>query len=919
MIAAAVLVIGLSLRPVKASAQNIISTVVGGGTTPTTPLTADLPGPTAAVRDAAGNTYIAAPTSTNIFKLSSGGTLSIFSGQGYGGFNGNGIQASAAQLGSPAAIAFDSAGNIFFADYGSSRVRRVDAVTGVITTVAGTGEKCAHGYNSCGDGGPATSALLNLPEAIALDGAGNLFIADSVDNKIRRVDAVTKIITTVVGDGNPCANPSNACGDGGAATSAQLNFPEGIAVDAAGNLYVSDTLDQRVRIVSGGIINAFAGNGGFCRDSTTTCGDGHPATLANLHKPQQVALDASGNLYIADTADHKIRMVNTSGIISLIAGNGNQGFGGDGGSATTAVLDLPVGVSVDGSGNVLIADTGNQRVRIVSGGVIQTLAGGGNGGDGGQAINALLAGPYTLAGDASGNLYIADRGNNRIRKVSGGGISTIAGTGSVGYSGDGGPATSAMLNGPTSVAIDSLGNIFIADTGNLVVRKIDASTHNITTYAGSGNSCFPTTSSCGDGGPATSGNLTWPLTVAVDGSNNLYIADYFAFKVRKVNAATNIITTVAGTGIEGRAGDGGPATSANLDHPSSVALDGSGTLFISDQYNNKVRNVDTAGVIHTYMGTGKTCLCGDGGPAINGSIWNPLEVATDPAGNVFVGGGNANVVQRINAATGIWGTVAGNAKAPLVGGFTGDGGLATLATLANFGLWVDGSNNLYISDQGNNRIRTVHLSPAATLPTQPMNFGNVPLNTASASKSVKLTSSGGLDLNLTSVAISGTNASNFSKTTTCPNPGLLGVDSVCTTSVVFTPTFYGQAKGTLTFTDNASSSPQTIALSGSGPDFTISNSQTSITIARGNSNSITTTLTPIAGFNQTIGLTCSGAPTGTTCIPNPSSVALDGVNSGNATVTITVGSSTVPGVYHLSVKGAFAPLQHPANFTLTVQ
>src|ERR1051326_280814 len=192
MIAAAVLVIGLSLRPVKASAQNIISTVVGGGTTPTTPLTADLSGPTAAVRDAAGNTYIAAPTSTNIFKLSSGGTLSIFSGQGYGGFNGNGIQASAAQLGSPAAIAFDSAGNIFFADYGSSRVRRVDAVTGVITTVAGTGEKCAHGYNSCGDGGPATSALLNLPEAIALDGAGNLFIADSADNKIRRVYAATR-------------------------------------------------------------------------------------------------------------------------------------------------------------------------------------------------------------------------------------------------------------------------------------------------------------------------------------------------------------------------------------------------------------------------------------------------------------------------------------------------------------------------------------------------------------------------------------------------------------------------------------------------------------------------------------------------------------------------------------------------------
>ena len=920
MMAAAVLVIGLSLHPVPVNAQNVISTVVGGGATPPTPLTANIPGPTTAVRDASGNTYIAAPTSTNIFKLNSGGTLSVFSGQGYGGFNGDGIQASAAQLGSPAAIAFDSAGNVFFADYGSSRVRRIDAVSGVITTVAGSGEKCAHGYNPCGDGGSATSALLNLPEAIALDSAGNLFIADSVDNKIRRVDAVTQIITTVVGDGNPCANPSNTCGDGGAATAAQLNFPEGIAVDAAGNLYVSDTLDQRVRLVSGGVINAFAGNGGFCRNPTTSCGDGHPATLANLHKPQQVALDASGNLYIADTADHKIRMVNTSGIISFVAGNGSQGFAGDGGAAMSATLDLPVGVSIDGSGNILIADTGNQRVRIVSGGVIQTLAGGGNGGDGTAATSALLAGPFSLTGDSAGNLYIADTANNRIRKVSGGTITTVAGTGSVGYSGDGASALSATLNGPTSVVVDSQGNIFFSDTGNLVVRRIDAITHVITTYVGNGNSCFPITSGCGDGLVATSANLTWPQTIALDSNNNLYIADYFAFKIRKVNAATQMISTVAGTGIEGKAGDGGLATKANLDHPSGVALDGTGNLFISDQYNDKIRKVDAGTqIINTYMGTSKACLCGDGGPALSGSMWNPLEVVTDPAGNVFVGGGNDNVVQRINAATGIWGTVVGNAKKPLVGGFAGDGGLATLATLANFGFWVDSQNNLYIADGGNNRIRTVHLSAATTLPAQPMNFGNVPLNTASASKSVKLQSSGGLDLNITSIAITGTNASNFSQTTTCPNPGLLGVDSFCTTSVVFTPTFYRQAKGTLTFTDNASNSPQTITLSGSGPDFSISNSPISITIARGNNNSITTTLAPIAGFNQAITLSCSGAPAGTTCKPNPTSVTLDGVDSGTSSVTITVGSSTAPGVYHLSVRGVFAPLQHPANFIVTVQ
>jgi trimeric autotransporter adhesin len=924
LIATAVLAIGLALQPAPAHAQNTISTVVGGGPTPTTPLTADLPGPTSAVRDSAGNTYIAAPLSTNIFKLTSGGTLSVFAGQGYGGFNGDGIQASAAVLGRPAAIAFDSKGNIFFADYGATRVRRIDAVTGVITTVAGNGVKCAQPTIApfCGDGGPATSALLNLPEAIALDGSGNIFIADASDNKIRRVDAVTGIITTVAGNGFACTNPTLPCGDGAGATSAQLNFPEGIAVDAAGNLYVSDTLDQRVRIVSAaGIINPFAGNGGFCHNPTTTCGDGHAATLANLHKPQQVVVDASGNVYIADTLDHKIRVVDTTGTINLFAGLGVQGFGGDGGPATSAELDLPVGVSQDGSGNILIADTGNQRVRIVSStGVIQTLAGGGSGGDGGAATSALLAGPFTLTGDAAGNLYIADTGNNRIREISGGTITTVAGTGSVGYSGDGTSALSATLNGPTSVVVDSQGNIFFSDTGNLVVRRIDAITHFISTYAGNGNSCFPTTSGCGDGLVATSANLTWPQSIALDSSNNLYIADYFAFKVRKVSAATQIISTVAGTGIEGKAGDGGPANKANLDHPSSVALDGSGNLFISDQYNNKIRKVDAATqIINTYMGTGKACLCGDGGPALSGSMWNPLEVVTDSSGNVFVGGGNDNVVQRINATTGIWGTVAGNAKKPLVGGFAGDGGLASLATLANFGLWVDASNNLYIADEGNNRIRTAHLTPAATLPTQPVNFGNVPLNTASAAKPAKLTSAGGVDLNLTSIAITGANASNFTQTTNCPNPGLLGVDSVCTTNVVFTPTFYGTAKASLTFTDNASNSPQNVSLSGSGPDFSVSNSPNAITVARGSSGSVTTTLKPIAGFNQTISLTCTGAPAGTTCVPNPSSVTLDGVNNGTSLVTVTVGSSTVTGTYTLTVKGAFVPLQHSATITLTVQ
>jgi trimeric autotransporter adhesin len=919
VIAVAVFALGLAALPTPAHAQNTISTVVGGGSIPTAPLAANLPGPTSAVRDSAGNTYIAAPLSAYLFKLNTSGSLSVFSGLGYGGFGGDGGAASAALLADPAAIAFDSAGNLFFADYGSSRVRRIDATTGVITTVAGSGEKCAHPTNTCGDGAAATAALLNLPEAIAIDGAGNLYIADASDNRIRKVDT-GGIITTVVGNGNACTNPSNPCGDGGAATAAQLNFPEGIAVDAAGNLYVSDTLDQRVRIVSGGTINAFAGNGGFCRNSQATCGDGHAATLAQLHKPQQLFVDPTGNVYIADTADHKIRIVDTTGTIQTVAGNGVQAMSGDGGSATSASLNLPVGVSVDNSGNVLIADSGNQRVRVVSSGTITTLAGGGTGGDGGAPTSATLAGPYAITKDAAGNIYIADQANNRIRKVASGKITTVAGTGSVGYTGDGAAATSATLNAPSGVVVDAAGNIFIADVANLVVRKVDTA-GNITTYAGNGNPCSPSNGVCGDGGPATSANLTWPQNIALDASGNLYISDYFGFKVRKVAAAApHNISTFAGNGLSGFSGDNGAATAARLNHPSGVGVDSNGVVYISDQYNNRIRSVNASGTIKTFALNGKTCLCGDGGPAINGSMWNPLEVSVDPSNNVFVGGGNANVVQRIDVITGTWGTVAGNPADALIGGFGGDGGPATLATMANYGLVVDAQSNLYIADQGNNRIRLVHLTPAATVPGQPLNFGNNPINTQSPPKPVKLTSSGGVDLSLTSITITGANSGNFSQTNTCgTTPVSLGVDSACTVNVSFTPTTYGQAKATLTFTDNGPNSPQLVSLAGSGPDFTIADQPAMLTIARGSSNTFGVKLTPVAAFNQTIALLCTGAPAGTTCKLNPTSVTLDGTNPGFSTATITVGASTTPGTYTLTVKGQFFPLQHPTTFTLTVQ
>jgi trimeric autotransporter adhesin len=924
LIAPVVVLLLLALAPSGLQGQaNIINTIAGGGPTPTDPLQADIPGPTGIIRNSAGDLYIAPPFASYIYKLSAGGAFSVYSGKGYGGFDGDGGPVGSAKLGYPSGFAYDNKGNLYITDFGNSRVRKVDAVTGIITTVVGTGEKCAHPTNTCGDGGLATAALLNLPEAIAIDSTNNIFIADSSDNRIRKVDAGTGIITTVVGTGNACSNPTLPCGDAGLATAANLNFPQGVTVDGSGNIYVSDTLDNRVRRVtaSTGIIARYAGNGGACIDPTKKCGDGLLAVNANLHAPQGVALDTAGNGYIADSRDHRVRKVDTSGNISTFAGTGTQGFSGDGGQATLATLDLPGFVYPDSSGNFDIADTGNQRIRQVNAaGTIQTLAGGGSGGDTGPALQATLAGPYTLTEDSSGKVYFTDLYNNRVRRIANDSqrtITTVAGTGSAGSSGDGGPGTSATLNGPSSVVLDAVGNLYIADENNLVVRKLTPAGV-ITKIAGTGKSCTPTTAVCGDGGPALSATFASPQTLALDASGNIYIADYFAHRIRKIDASTQKISTFAGTGNAGNSGDGGVATSANLNHPSGITLDSAGNLYISDQYNYRIRVVKTDHNIYEFALNSQAHLAGDGGPAINGSMWNPLEITIDPAGNLYVSGGNDRVVQIIDAATQYWGTVAGSSKKATSGDFSGDGGPAQSARLANAGSSVDAAGKLYIGDEGNNRIRYVLLAPGISNTPASLAFGNVPLNQTSAPQTVNTLSSGGLDLNLTSVSITGTNANEFAiSSNTCPAVPV-APNRKCAVSVTFTPTNYGKQTATLSFADNATGSPQSVSLSGSGPDFTISASPTSLTINKGSSGSSTVTLAPLAQFSQPITMSQTGCPLNTNCSITPGTVTMDGIHNGIATLNITTMSTTPSGTYSIVVRGAFTPLQHPVTITLTV-
>lgn len=317
-------------------------------------------------------------------------------------------------------------------------------------------------------------------------------------------------------------------------------------------------------------------------------GDGGAAASATLASPSAIAYDANGNLFLADSLNHVIREVSTGGTITTIAGSGIAGFGGDGASATRAYLDTPTGVAVDSSGNIYIADSHNHRVRKVAGGVITTVAGTGTAGfsgDGGQAASAQLALPLAVALDSAGNLYIADTNNQRIRRVAGSTITTVAGDGEELYAGDGGAATAAALDSPTGVAADTTGKIYIADRHNQRIRMVDA-TGNITTLVGSGAVTFAGGYS-GDGGNATAALLAKPSGVSVDGAGNIYIADTENQRVRQVKNGT--IATVAGTGEQGFAGDGGLATNAVLNTPKGLATDISGNLTITDTANERVR------------------------------------------------------------------------------------------------------------------------------------------------------------------------------------------------------------------------------------------------------------------------------------------------------------------------------------------
>ena len=598
---------------------------------------------------------------------------------------GSNIVATTIGLTNPGGLATDRAGNLYVADSSGNRIRRIGSA-GEITTIAGDGTQ-----GSGGDGGAATSAQLGFPQGVAIDGLGNVYIADTSGNRIRRVDG-NGIITTVAG------GVSGSGGDGGAATSAQLSQPQSVAIDGLGNLYIADTLNNRIRRVDpSGVITTVAGTG-----TAAYGGDGGAAIAASIQHPDGVAVDTLRNVYIADTGNNRIRRVDaTTGVITTVVGTGVAGALGDGAAATAAQLSGPQNVTFDSSGTMYLADSGNTRVRHVdAAGIITTVAGNGTSGfsgDGGPATSAAFMGIAGIAIDDNG-LYITDTGNSRVRRVDASSIiTTFAGNGVPGFTGDGGAGSSAEVQFPLSVAVDSQDNVYITESGSRRVRRIDA-IGVITTIAGDG-SLGPV----GDGGPAIDAHFNLPQGVAVDGAGNIYIADEGDQRVRRIDTA-GIITTIAGTGSPGFGGDGGPATSALLHGPSAVAVDAVGNIYIADTGNIRIRRIDTSGTITTVVGTGTFGNTGDNGPATSATFGLCEGIAIDGAGNLYLGDIDYLVVRRIDQ-NGVITTVAGKS---LEFGLTGDGGPATSAELDYpEGVAFDAAGNMYIADTDNGRIRRV--------------------------------------------------------------------------------------------------------------------------------------------------------------------------------------------------------------------
>ncbi len=648
-------------------------------------------------------------------------------------------------LGNSQGLAISAIGELYVSDSVHNQVLKINPTTGRISIYAGNGTAAYFG-----DGTPATSAGLNSPGGLTFDSKGNLLIADRGNFVVRSVDAVTGLISTIAGNGLFTgqvigSNPPAGLGDGGQATLATFSTMGDIAVMTSGEVIVADTGNACVRkFTVGGTIATIAGTAG----TSGFTGDNAAATLARLSSPTGVVLDSSGNLYVADSGNRRIRKVDTAGTITTVAGSGggNAGFNGDGNAATNAQIGSLGGIAFDSTGRLIITCVGAGRLRAVdlTASLIFTIAGGGSTlGDLGPATAASMT-PRDIAIDSAGNTFVYDTGNGRIRRIDAKTqfIDTVVGTGVTGLIGDRNPKQFSVLVGPLGATFDASGNLYVADTGDNSIRKI-ATNGTVSTFAGNGNA-----NGLGDGGPALLGNLSSPGDVLFVGSS-IFVADTGHSRIRAVSLTSNgnIISTLAqvpspsalvadasgllyvtsnnqvltvssadGTintfagstpknTVANPLGDGLTAPNATLSNPSGLALGPAGDVYIADTGNNRIRLI-RAGIVSTFAGGGTPTFpsVGDGGPALSASLNNPVGVTLDAAGtHLIVADSGNNRIRSIDLSTNVITTICGTG----VAGFSGDGDVSATALVNNPTHIFVSSGTLVFADTNNNRIRQI--------------------------------------------------------------------------------------------------------------------------------------------------------------------------------------------------------------------
>ena len=655
-----------------------------------------------------------------------------------------GINATTARLHSIEGVAVDAAGNIFLSTRGNV-ILTVTASTGIITLVAGTGATPVPAWRNSDDEGLATSATLNDLKGIALDKLGNIFVAEIGYCRIRKITVSTGVITTVAGGECAYSFDGRSILDNISATYAQLDYPLDVAVDTVGNIYIPDSRLNRVRKVSAstGIITTIAGNGKVYAVPTFPA-LGVAATASGSFSPRGVTVDTSGNVFFTDSFFNSIYMVAAStGFLSLVAGgnNWNYGFNGDNIPATTAFLNGPEFITTDAQGNIYFSDTRNSRVRKItaSTGIIATVAGTGMSdcGTKKKSTSEVLCNPRDVAVDAAGSIYFCDL--TAVRKVT---YSTVAPSAAVTLapSMTSAPVTSITApptaTTPTTtprphassgiistvagledmsnygMAVDKKGNLLVSKF-NDVVLKVTASTGRITVVAGTAGAA----GFSGDGGRATSARLDSPTALALDKSGNIFVTDTRNCRIRKITVSTGIITTVAGIGFVSynyvEPVDNIAATSSILNVPGTIAIDSAGNLYISDVRGGRLRKVTAStGIITTIAGNGKIITTLENPSAALGVAATATKftymngVAVDSSYNVYFASSEYNSIFMIPASTGLLTLVAGNNTRNV--GFNGDDIPATTAYLNSPSfVTVDALGNTFFTDFGNVRVRKV--------------------------------------------------------------------------------------------------------------------------------------------------------------------------------------------------------------------